>query len=358
MIKALQEQTCEIKAGVVDAPKLVVSRVGDSVQVINGTNPPQMPQPTIKVQLKNYKGDDVDFHYTLKIHWKSPDEIKHKKGNPTPLTPWETPKNPDETYTGDTTGGSDKTINWKLNLDKYGMRGGNDMTLIVTATTKAEGKVYNTNPDTLKNLFVIKGKNPTVAIVLAEFSKHLYTEYTTDNYAAVAWDESRFNQFSMADSDNFIAHPHSTTPTYPLKGPPSGFGLMQIDPPPADSIVWNWVANVQEGQDQFNKNIDAAKNYQNRDYFKENYDTPPDSLKNVPTSPDTIQNQVFLQAYAYYNSGSARYWKWVEPVIDDNDGTVTTAGHWIRDPACSSYVKKHVNQTWEFFLNKQKLWLK
>ncbi len=140
-----------------------------------------------------------------------------------------------------------------------------------------------------------------------------------------------------------------------MQGPPTGLGLMQIDPPPNDNIVWNWVANVQEGQTRFNAKIDAAKDYQNMDYF--NYcSTTPDSLKNVPTSIDITQNQVFLQAYCYYNSKpTARYWDWVEPVIDD-DETVTEVGHWIKNTKTWNINGKgpvaHTNAVWTYFISK------
>ena len=329
----------------IEGVELVVTPPKDTIQKIVGTDLPTMPKPVIRLQLKNYhnKTDDtVKFHYTLKIHWKS-DVVNH---------PWETPKNKSEQYTGDTTGTNDQVINWKLNLDNFGMRGGNDISLIVTATTAVDGKVYKTNPDTLKNPFVIKGKNPVVATVLAKFKNHLYAGYTVDNYAAVAWDESRFNQFSTASS--FFAHPHSTKPNYPLQGPPTGLGLMQIDPPPNDTIVWNWVANVQEGQRHFNTNIDAAKNYQNLGYFKENNQTP-DSLKNVPTSTDTTQNQVFLQAYCFYNNGSARYWDWVDPTVN-KQGETLEPGHWIKNTKTWNINGKgpvaHTNAVWTYFISK------
>jgi hypothetical protein len=302
MIKALQEQMCETKAGVDVAPKLVVTPQGDFIQKILGTDLPTMPKPVIRVQLENYHNDQngtVNFHYILKIHWKS-DVVNH---------PWGTPKiNKDEQYTGDTTGTNDQTINWTLNLDKYGMRGGNDITLIVTATT-ADGKVYKTNPDSMKNPFLVKGKNPTLATMLAELNGL--------KYEAIANKESNFNQFSTTLSNEYLKHPHSITPAYPLQGPPTGLGIMQIDPPPNDDIVWNWVSNVNLGKQKLDTCIYIAGTYHTREQF--NNDNP------QPAPLDS--NRQLIQAYCEYNAGyKARYWKWVKP-----DEKHNISGHWEID---------------------------
>jgi len=318
---------------------LVVNPPSDPNQYIAGTDLPTMPKPKVTAQLVNYKGGEVDYHYALKIHWKSDPSA------------WETPHNSSEIYEGDAVGTNTNITDLGINLDNYGMRGGNDITLTVTGKTIADGKVY-TN---VSNPFIIKGQNPDVATLLAELHNHLYSGYIVDNYAAVVWDESRFNQFSnasKANSNYFIKYPHSTTPDYPLMGG-TGVGLMQLDPPPNDDVVWNWVANVQEGQDHFNKDIDRAINYQNTEYFKK-YTTPPCSLKNVPKSTDIMQNQVFLQAYCYYNGGSAHYWDWVEPVI--KNGKVDQPGHWIKNTQSSPGAVGHTDAVWSYFISNPKPW--
>jgi hypothetical protein len=350
MISALQEATCmEGPSGEVDGPKLVVDSLkgDDNTQKIEGTNPPKMPKPVIKVQLKNYhnKTDGtVNFHYVLKIHWKS-DTISKPQ--------WETPKNKNEQYTGDTTGTNDQTIAWQLNLDSFDMRGGNDITLIVTATTVADGKVYKTNPDSIKNPFVIKGKNPSKADLLTELAGDQYA--SRDQYAAISWQESRFNQFSTASS--FVAHPNSTKPAYPLQGGGVGdqndFGLMGIRFP-NDNQIGNWVTNVKQGKSIFANSVTKAENYNTREYFKTRYNPTPDPLNHDTTSSDPNKDQVFLQAYCCYNCtqpNSVRYWNWV-PGFPKED----KPGYWVKETKSWPDPRKHADAVFGFSI--QKPWTK
>ena len=321
----------------------------DFIQKIQGTDLPTMPNPVIRAQLKNFTGGEVDFHYVVQIQWVSE------------VDGWVTPQDLSEQYTGDTTGTNDQKIDWALNLDQFGMRGGNQITLTVTATTKVDGNVYTTNPSPQTNPFIIQGLNPSETTILAEFNNHIYADYTVDNYAAVSWNESRFNQFANS-VHAAIAHPNSTVPAYPLQGSDGNdFGLMGIHLPnaswdyPCDDLIWNWVANVQQGQTFFNAQIDTAKNYQNRDYFKQRFSPTPDALKNVPTSIDISQNQVFLQAYAYYNGGTyPRYWKWVPPFMFW--GHIIKQGYWIKDTESYPNVVPHVDAVWNWFTSNPKPW--
>jgi len=94
MIKALAEPACmEGPSGEVDGPKLVILDLPDDqkVQKITGTNPPTMPKPVIKAQLKNYQNDQdgtVYFKWKITVKWTS------AEGNGI----WDTPKDQNESY--------------------------------------------------------------------------------------------------------------------------------------------------------------------------------------------------------------------------------------------------------------------
>jgi hypothetical protein len=232
-----------------------------------------MPDLIIKAQLKNYD-KDVSFKVTFtKLQWTAPNS------NPQVITTGY--------FEGHKQGKGEVEIPFTL-PDNY-MRGGDDMTIEVWAV--AGGTTYK---KTLTNPFIIKGKNPTPTTLLAELGGDQYA--TSDQYAAVCMQESSFRQFY---SDG-----------YPLQNG-TGFGLMQIDPPPNDDVVWNWVKNVQLGKKYFHTAVTKAKNYQNR--HGNNKIVPlPDPLNNDQLNLDPNSYEVFLQAYCYYNGGTAaQYFTWV-----------------------------------------------
>lgn len=45
----------------------------------------------------------------------------------------------------------------------------------------------------------------------------------------------------------------------PVFGPPSGFGLMQLDPPSSSDQIWSWLKNVQEGKSRWQEKIAMSK---------------------------------------------------------------------------------------------------
>lgn len=47
----------------------------------------------------------------------------------------------------------------------------------------------------------------------------------------------------------------------PVFGPPSGFGLMQLDPPSSSVQIWNWLTNVKEGKSRWREKIAMSRAY-------------------------------------------------------------------------------------------------
>ncbi len=185
---------------VIQGPQLVVIYPTDA-QTITGDNPPKMPNVStkIKAQLHYKKNIPVQYDWEIKIKWTG-------AGN------WKTPQN-DESYSGDTTGQTNKWTYLNVNLNKY-IRGGQTVTLNVVATTAdySATKSYDST-------FVIKGMNPTFANMLATLNGL--------QYEAIARHESNFNQFAKGTVAQCVQ-----TPNYPLQGgDPSDFGIMQINNP-------------------------------------------------------------------------------------------------------------------------------
>ena len=243
-------------------------------QFITGDDLPRMPDllSKIKARLHYKKTIPVNYKWQITIKWVSD------------INGWTTPHN-NEVYLGQVDNA--ETNQWtdlNVNLNTY-TRGGQTVTLHVEAYT-----TENTGERDYAKTFVIKGTNPEEGTVLSEFNNHLYTNYTIDNYSAVAWQESRFNQFAPSVT-SAIAHPHSKIHAFPLQGGDFyDFGIMgvrlagKIDwDYSLDDLAWSWVANVQQGQSYFNQQIGNAINYQNRGYFKK-YQPIPDALMNSPSS--------------------------------------------------------------------------
>ena len=95
--------------------------------------------------------------------------------------------------------------------------------------------------------------------------------------------ESRFRQFGSDD--------------LPLFGPPNGFGVMQLDNPPATAReVWDWKANVDAGLALFRQKAADARGY------------PARVRKQYPEATNFTPEQLKLETYQRYNGGA--YWKW------------------------------------------------
>ena len=315
----------------IKGPELVIYPLygDDKIQKISGTNPPTMPKPVIIAQLRNFTGGIVHFEWYLTIKWIG-------------LNNMTTPSNTSEYYYGDALGQNSEFTDLEIGkiLPKYDMRGGQTIKLYnVTAT--AGGKIYTT-PD-VQQEFVIKGKNPDPTNIYEALGNAGGTHHT-DFYAAVAFKESTFHQFNV-------------TTLYPNQGG-GAVGIMQLERPTlTDNCIWNWVSNVNAGVNFFDEMYQEAENYQNHPYFIQNHISPTVPLCETEQSLDPNQYQLFLEAYACYNSnpqpdGYGRYWDWVKPEKDDN-GTVTKAGYWTKNIKSWPLVVQDCDQLWQIFKNKE-----
>jgi hypothetical protein len=188
----------------------------------------------------------------------------------------------------------------------------------------------------------------------------LLAELKGDLYAAIAWNESRFNQFSR-DATSALRDPYSTTKEYPLQGgkDPWDFGLMQINHPDSyndpnlsyycDDLIWNWVANVRQGKAIFDNRFNRALSYNTRPYFSNKFNPIPDPLTHDKTSSEPDKDQAFFQAYCYYNCKDAnvRYWNWVPSRPSEGK-----PGYWIKETKYYLEPRSHANEVWGFYIAK------
>lgn len=166
----------------------------------------------------------------------------------------------------------------------------------------------------------ILGKNPDAMTEVLNYTNDL-------EIFALMFRESTFQQFNNFDDGTYIVK------GFPKYGPPSGYGLMQIDYPAATELqLWDW-----------RKNIDAGKNLYYNDPSKR-----PAAEKFVKElfAPEIPSNEQLLkEAWQRYNGG--KYWgkvmvdsiwviKKVAKIYNQN------SGEWEDNP--------HADKCWEKYI--------
>lgn len=194
---------------------------------------------------------------------------------------------------------------------------------------------------------MIKGKNPSRDIMLAELGEF--------QYRIIAYQESKLNQF--AQNGNIL---FNQNPDYPYQGRTSDdrngddFGIMQINKPQNDDIIWNWTKNIVAGKAKFNEKYRLAGNYysdiqngttkvydEDADEWTCNDPNPNDDQGNrdkwyyadssahnpikFNAQPMTADQQM-SEAFQRYNGGT--YWKWIPDDKQNPQGT----GKWLAYP--------------------------
>jgi hypothetical protein len=235
------------------------------------TRDPKMPDITLQARLNNYTGGEVKFEWNLRVQWTGPDGREFD----------------DPFHKYYTTANNSDISSWKVDWNNM-IRGGDEITLDVTATT-ADGQ-YNI---TVNHPFKIVGLNPNKAETRNELSLE---------EQVIAYLESRFRQY-WNDHD------------YPVWGTPSGYGIMQVDPPSNNEQVWNWKANIEEGCSRFGDKKAWAKKYPAR--------TRNRGGKNKYAT-DFNNDQWLTEAFQEYNGFNC--WVWAPNPL------IPSIGSWIKDP--------------------------
>lgn len=99
----------------------------------------------------------------------------------------------------------------------------------------------------------------------------------------------------------------------PIYGYPNGFGLMQIDTPPATEVqLWNWRENIEAGKQLLDEKYSIA----NHIYL---------SIKKKYSNAQNYNNTELLkQTFQLYNGGKYYYW------IPENAKDKNSSGKWIK----------------------------
>ena len=283
--RLLANNVCEYGELLVENPELIVILPPEEIQPIKGDNPPTMPKPLVEAQLKHFSGDSVDFHWSATLKWTT------AKG------PWNTPSDGNESYEGQATGLGSNIVDLRVNFDHFGMRGGNQVTITVTATDR-RGKIYPSK--VIANPFTILGLNPAKSTILSELRDL--------KYKVIASVESNFNQFAPNSANENVLD----KPDYPLQGgkTPADFGLMQVsrqyNESLTDDVVWNWKANGQAGKTIF----DAFKNRSDTLHKTVGFIDKKGTMHLLfPGSTAPTEGVSLRNAYNLYNTGH-HYYRW------------------------------------------------
>ena len=252
-------------------PELVVMYPTDNLLDQNNIDlTPYMPNIIPKAYLKNYTGGSVNFQWNLRIQWESPGGRKF-----------------DDSFPGNTVASNSDVSSWVVNWREI-TRGGDEITLDVTAT--AGGKVYD---KTVNHGFKIGGLN----------DKQIFKSELTLEEQVIAYLESRFKQFTSKGD-------------FPVWGTPRGYGIMQLDTPPAtDEEVWNWRENIAEGKARFAQKKSVAS-------------AQPSKVKQkggvYRFASEYTQQELLTDAFQLYNG--YHYWVW------NSNKWIPLTGYWKKDP--------------------------
>jgi hypothetical protein len=185
---------------------------------------------------------------------------------------------------------------WKPDFGNTIMGGILQIAVVVTIN----GKKYEDNVSV-----EIRGENPDKAALKAELREL--------KYQVLTYKESTWRQFYTTGVDKGL----------PIFGPPCGYGLMQLDPPPSYREIWDWRANVRGGIEHFNADYKAATGLA---AYVKNYYKGKEPVTNLS------EEQILRQAYYSYNAGRAyrtkdknnNYIWWPYYVWDTKKDTWTT----------------------------------
>jgi hypothetical protein len=166
----------------------------------------------------------------------------------------------------DTIGGT-----WKPDFQSILM--GGDMNVVVSVTV--DGKTYQD-----KVAIKIVGKNP-------DKEKNIKAGLA-DEYRVLIYKESKWRQFDKNGN--------------PLLGPPSGYGLTQLDPVPSYVELWSWKDNLKSGIAHFDANLKKSRGLS---AYVRNY------YKGKEPVTDLTDDQILEQAFYFYNAGDATFVKGV-----------------------------------------------
>ncbi|MGE5411526.1 MAG: hypothetical protein ACM3MI_11255, partial [Clostridiales bacterium] len=305
---------------------ILISPTKDKNETI--TAEPKMPTVICSARLKNYTGGQVNYYWEYCVSYNFPrfkDNIDKKTKKPyrtyypprtgksifkgvstaynCGTTVWEVPfkKGNNEfafqgryykTVKGTTYGPYERIDDWTEGEDVF--TGG--YVYLKLTVRSLDGKVIASYQQNINQLL---GENPP--------NSNIVFEMVSKEFQAILMKESKTNQFNNSNWRiiNGITY---NKKGFSIWGPPTGFGLVQLDFPPATELqLWNWKMNIIGGISLYIKKEIMANNYLNQ---------------YAPT-----REQLQMDIFQLYNG--FHYWIWdeknetlkVNPQIIPNDKT-------------------------------------
>jgi len=243
------------------------------------TSVPVMPSLQPKARLLNYTGGQVDFSWKFRVIWVAPDR-KEWNG----------------TFTGITSSQNSDVSTWTIDWANS-IHGGDIDTVVVTAM--AGGKEYEAKA---ANPYRIIGMNPSKYIIKAEL---------TLEGQVVCYKESSPKWHHFINDNDF-----------PVVSGDGGYGLMQLTPPGNTEQVWDWRANIAEGQSRLNEKYDEASTCGSRIRRGVASRNLYHGVKYENVTDLTTVEQLWKEAFQRYNGGV--YWFW----RPDDEGDENSTGAW------------------------------
>ncbi len=271
--KQVLQATAEVTV-VGNAVKLAILQPTDNSDNGHITHEPKMPTVTCQAQLQNYSGGRV----TYKWMYSTADTFLQKTLDGYPLLP----RYSGIGFFGSTSTSGSNISQWPVPFN--GLFTGGKTLLIVNAAT-IEGETYS---DTVYANSIV-GDNPLNS---AEVKNGLSLEEQVLVYME---SHPKWKQFNESTIDDYNLKGN------PIYGPPHGFGLMQIDNPPASAAqLWNWKDNLSAGTSLFAEKKATALAH------------PAKVRKKgaaYSNATDFSSEQMLTEAFQLYNGGY--YWVWV-----------------------------------------------
>ncbi|MFZ1081783.1 MAG: hypothetical protein WAO19_07645, partial [Candidatus Kryptoniota bacterium] len=339
-VTAVDQTSLTGKAAVlITGPKLIILQPTANSTNQEITHEPLMPTVTCQAQLQNYTGVQVTYNWM----YSTADTLLEKTTDGDPLPP----RYSGVGFFGNTSATGSNVSEWTVPFN--GIFTGGKTLLIVNATTK-EGKIHS---DTVYANSIV-GDNP---LNPAEVKAGLSLEEQVIVYKESSPKWKQFNEGSN-NNDEYNVKGN------PIYGPPGGFGLMQLDNPPAsEAELWNWKDNLSAGTSLFAQEVAGAAGYANRvrsgkTWYQDNskywhasdpvpfswYGEVSPSGNHIlqvayPNARDLNQGAELLkEAFQRYNGGA--YWRWIPHLV----GNSKSQGDWEKGTS-SNYG----DNAWNFY---------
>ncbi len=287
-------------------PELVIiSPTGDTP---NSTisQEPKMPVITCQAKLKNYTKGNVTFEWYYTVEYEL-SRVDYPSFNPL------CSRFGKSIFSGTTSASGDQITIWEVPFTssagkfefkgEFYKKGGCDIVVnnwmdgedvftggIVNIKVIAKNEIGIVLDSAIVTGRTLLGENPNSESVL---------NYASPNeFKAIVKAESRTMQFNINSKDRYytkikkrLLGSKYSRKGYPIYGPPSGFGLSQLDPNASEKQLWNWKSNIEGGKVKY---YDFKK-------YAENY---------MKKHPPTIE-ELLKETYQYYNSGyKHNYYTW------------------------------------------------